>query len=100
MVISDVVTDKEVNSKLVSTEKWCKCIEGALARDHYPDIIKKAGFENIKVLQERLYLKGNPADNRKITALVIKAVKPLLLMFRKINAQKDEHEKSPYYLSV
>src|SRR4051812_29106437 len=30
MVISDLVTDKEVQSDLIDSAKWCSCIDGAL----------------------------------------------------------------------
>ena len=32
MVISDLVTDREVDEDLVDPEKWCNCIDGALTK--------------------------------------------------------------------
>jgi arsenite methyltransferase len=76
LVISDLVTDEEVESSSVSAEKWCSCIDGALTKEHYLDSIKEAGFQNVEVLSERLYIDdGKQIDSRKITSVVIKAVK-------------------------
>jgi arsenite methyltransferase len=76
MVISDLVTDAEVAPSSVSVEKWCSCLDGALTKEHYLDSIRKAGFQNVKVLSERLYLNGaEQVDNMKITSVVIGAEK-------------------------
>jgi arsenite methyltransferase len=76
MVISDLVTDAEVAPSSVSVEKWCSCLDGALTNEHYLDSIRKAGFQNIKVLSERLYMDGSKQeDSRKISSVVIRAEK-------------------------
>lgn len=75
MVISDLVTDAEVTPSSVSVEKWCNCLDGALTKQHYLDSIKNAGFQNVKVLSEQLYMDGEQVDSRKITSIVIKAEK-------------------------
>jgi arsenite methyltransferase len=75
MVISDLITDVEVAPSSVSVEKWCSCLDGALTKEHYLDSIKKAGFKNVEVLSEQLYMDGNQVDGRKIISIVIKAVK-------------------------
>ncbi len=72
MVISDLVTSKEVGIESVNSEDWCSCIDGALTKENYIESIKKAGFNNIEDSQEKPYIEG---DGRKITSLVIKAVK-------------------------
>lgn len=77
MVISDLVTDVEVAPSSVSAEKWCSCLDGALTKEHYLDSIRKAGFQNVKVLSERLYIDGEQVDGRKITSVVIKAEKTM-----------------------
>jgi ubiquinone/menaquinone biosynthesis C-methylase UbiE len=74
MVISDLVTDREIDTA-PNSDKWCSCIDGALTKDNYLDSIKKAGFQNVEVLEEKLYMEGDKADGRKITSLVIKAFK-------------------------
>src|SRR5918996_4464925 len=43
MIISDLVTDKEVHKSSVDSEKWCNCIDGALTKENYLDSIRKAG---------------------------------------------------------
>ena len=72
MVVSDLVTSKEVGLESVNSEDWCSCIDGALTKENYIESIKKAGFNNIEASQEKPYIEG---DGRKITSLVIKALK-------------------------
>ena len=45
MLISDLVTDREIAKDSVDSEKWCSCIDGALTKESYLDSIKKAGFK-------------------------------------------------------
>jgi arsenite methyltransferase len=81
MVISDLITDKEVSGESVDSEKWCSCIDGALTRENYLESIRKAGFQNPEILEEKLYIKEDQeegednGDNRKISSIVVKAVK-------------------------
>ena len=77
MVISDLVTDKQIaeDPSSIDPEKWCSCIDGALTKDNYIASIKKGGFENVEVLDEKIYTEGDQVDNRRISSLVIKAVK-------------------------
>jgi SAM-dependent methyltransferase len=76
MVISDLVTDKEVDSDSIDSEKWCSCIDGALTKENYLNSIRKAGFTNIEVLDDKRYIEGDQVNNgQKISSLVIKAVK-------------------------
>ncbi|MDE1840889.1 MAG: arsenite methyltransferase [Thaumarchaeota archaeon] len=75
MVISDLVTDREVEQDQVNAEQWCSCIDGALTRENYIQSIKKAGFVNVDVLEERTYMEGEKVNGRKISSLVIRAIK-------------------------
>ncbi len=75
MVISDLVTDKEVDGDSINAENWCSCIDGALTKENYIDSIRKAGFTDVKVLDEKPYLEMESEDKRKITSLTIKAIK-------------------------
>lgn len=75
MVISDLVTDTELDPNQVDAEQWCSCIDGALTQEHYIDSIKKAGFHDIIILDQRVYMEGEKVNGRKITSLVIKAIK-------------------------
>ena len=72
MVISDLVTSKEVGLESVNSQDWCSCIDGALTKENYIESIRKAGFNNIETPQEKPYIEE---DGRKITSLVIKAIK-------------------------
>ncbi len=75
MVISDLVTDMELDKNQVNAEQWCSCIDGALTQEHYIDSIKKAGFHDVRILDHRVYMEGEKVNGRKITSLVIKAIK-------------------------
>jgi arsenite methyltransferase len=78
MVISDLVTDKEVHENSVDSDKWCSCIDGALTKENYLESIKKAGFQNPEILEEKLYIQENDDkvnDNRRISSIIVKAVK-------------------------
>jgi arsenite methyltransferase len=82
MVISDLITDKEVSGESVDSEKWCNCIDGTLTRENYLENIRKAGFQNPEILEEKMYIKEDQeegevdnGDNRKISSIVVKAVK-------------------------
>jgi SAM-dependent methyltransferase len=80
MMISDLVTDREMNRDSVNPDKWCSCIDGALTKENYLDSIRKAGFKNVEVLEEKAYI-DDQVDNddkdtrRKISSLLVKAVK-------------------------
>jgi arsenite methyltransferase len=75
MVISDLITDKEVPTHSVDSDKWCSCIDGALTKENYLASIEKAGFQQPQIIEEKVYQEGDGIDNRKITSLVVKAVK-------------------------
>jgi arsenite methyltransferase len=81
MVISDLVTDTEIAPTDANAQMWSSCIDGALTKQHYVDSVRKAGFQNIEVLSEQLYMDEEDTNNqtdirrRKITSIVIKAVK-------------------------
>ena len=80
MVISDLITDKEVQSSSVDSEKWCSCIDGTLTKENYLESIRKAGFQNPEILEEKLYIQDQEEGedkfgNRKISSIVVKAVK-------------------------
>src|SRR4029079_3637102 len=73
MTISDLVTSKEVHGESVNAEDWCSCIDGALKKENYINSIKDAGFQDVKVLNEQLYM-DDDKTGRKITSIVIGAV--------------------------
>jgi arsenite methyltransferase len=79
MVISDLITDKEVSSDSVDSDKWCSCIDGALTKENYLESIRMAGFQNPEILEEKLYTQeesdSKVDSKRKISSIVVKAVK-------------------------
>lgn len=77
MVISDLVTDRQIaeDTSLIDPDKWCSCIDGALTKENYVASINKGGFDVVEILDEKLYAEGDQVDNRRISSLVIKAVK-------------------------
>ena len=75
MVISDLVTDKEVKAENINPEQWCACIDGALTKENYIQCMREAGFEDIEVMQAKTYMEGEQVGGRKITSLIIKATK-------------------------
>ncbi len=79
MIISDLVTSKEIDADSINAENWCSCIDGALTKANYLDSIKKAGFTNTEILDEKLYMELDNdkigQEKRQITSISIKAVK-------------------------
>jgi arsenite methyltransferase len=81
LVISDVVTSREVEKAVINEANWCGCIDGALTKDNYLDSIKKAGFTNVEVLEERAgnvvedYNENMEKKARNITSITVKAFK-------------------------
>ena len=76
MLISDLVTDREISKDSINPDKWCSCIDGALTKKNYLDTIRKAGFRSIKVLEEKPYIDDQADDKRtRMTSILVKAVK-------------------------
>jgi arsenite methyltransferase len=80
LVISDLVSDKEVPGDSVDSEKWCNCIDGTLTKENYLESIRKAGFQAPEILEEKLYIQDqdmgkDKIGNRKISSIVVRAVK-------------------------
>jgi ubiquinone/menaquinone biosynthesis C-methylase UbiE len=81
LIISDVVTSREIEKALVNDADWCGCVDGALTKENYLDSIRKAGFGNVEILEER---PGNVVEDlkvhgekntRNITSITVKAFK-------------------------
>jgi ubiquinone/menaquinone biosynthesis C-methylase UbiE len=75
MVISDLITDREIQASQTDAEQWCKCIDGALTKENYIRCMREAGFDHIEIMQEKTYMEGEQVNGRKITSLIIKAIK-------------------------
>jgi arsenite methyltransferase len=73
MIISDLITTKEISQDDIITTNWCSCIDGALTKENYLQSIRDAGFQNIEVLNEKTYMdESNFSDGRKILGLIVK----------------------------
>jgi arsenite methyltransferase len=80
MVISDLVSDRKKAEGMMgdssSLDKWCTCVDGALSKEEYLEIIRKAGFQSIEILDKKLYMReGDQCAGRKISSVTIKADK-------------------------
>ena len=73
MIISDLVTSKEVHGDSVNPEDWCSCIDGALTKENYIKSIREAGFSDVRTLNEQIYL-NDDKTNRRITSVIIGAM--------------------------
>src|ERR671912_1102785 len=64
LVISDLVSDGKTPppKESIDLERWSSCIDGALTKDDYIESIRKAGFQNVSVLEERTYLEEDAAE--------------------------------------
>ncbi|MCX8182224.1 MAG: arsenite methyltransferase [Candidatus Methanomethyliaceae archaeon] len=56
MMISDLVTEGVLPESLrKSFDAWANCVAGALEKNEYLKIIRKAGFKNVKIVSETPY---------------------------------------------
>ena len=75
MIISDLITNKEINNYNINTDNWCSCIDGALTKEKYLQSIRDAGFQNIEILNEKTYMDENHFnDGREITSIIVKSI--------------------------
>ncbi len=75
MVISDLITTKEISKDYINTNNWCSCIDGTLTRENYLKDIRDAGFQNIEILNEKNYMdESNFSDGRKIVSITVRAI--------------------------
>lgn len=78
ILVSDIVTEGELPEEIRrSFQAWSECVAGALEKQEYLDTIKKAGFNNVKIV-EQYYFTDSGMDERligKITSVQVKASK-------------------------
>ena len=75
MIISDLITTKEVSNDNINTNNWCSCIDGALTKENYIQSIRDAGFQNIEILNEKIYIDESKfSDGRKIVSIIVRAI--------------------------
>ncbi len=72
IVISDAVSQQPLPAEVKNDpEAWAQCYGGAVTYLEYQEILLKAGFENIKVLKKRDYLK----EGYPFSSITFRAVK-------------------------
>jgi arsenite methyltransferase len=75
MIISDLISTKEISKDDINTNNWCSCIDGALTKENYLKSIRDAGFQIIEVLDEKIYMdESNFSDGRKIVSIIVKGI--------------------------
>jgi ubiquinone/menaquinone biosynthesis C-methylase UbiE len=75
MIISDLITTKEISKDNINTSNWCNCIDSALTKENYLQSIRDADFQNIEILYEKTYMdESNFNDGRKIISIIVKAI--------------------------
>jgi len=73
MMISDIVTDKELPLEIrESFSAWADCIGGALVKRDYLHAIKQAGFKDIKIMDEKVFLEEGMSEKIKGKIISIK----------------------------
>ena len=78
LLVSDLVTEGDLPDDIKkSFDAWSSCIAGALEKNEYLNVIKKAGFKNVEIIRESSFSEDG-MDSRligKITSIQIRAVK-------------------------
>ena len=73
MMISDIVTEKELPDEIKkSFSAWADCIGGALVKRDYLNAIKQAGFNDIKIVDEKVFLEDGMSEKIKGEIISIK----------------------------
>ncbi|MEM3531507.1 MAG: arsenite methyltransferase [Candidatus Methanomethyliaceae archaeon] len=77
IMISDLVTEGELPETLKkSFDAWANCVAGALEKNDYLGVIRKAGFKNVKIVSETPYtIDVNIELLGKITSIKVEAHK-------------------------
>ncbi|MBA7637196.1 hypothetical protein ES703_44834 [subsurface metagenome] len=59
MLISDLVTEGELPLEIKqSFDAWASCVAGALERNEYLSMIKRAGFRDVKIIEEHPFIES------------------------------------------
>lgn len=77
IMISDLVTDGRLPEEIKkSFDAWAGCIAGALEKNEYLDVIRKAGFKDVRIVSESSYDIDVSKELRgKITSVKVEAYK-------------------------
>jgi len=78
IMFSDLVTEGKLPEDIRKNfEAWAGCIAGALEKNEYLDVIKKAGFKDVSIISQNAFYEAG-LDKRlvgKITSIKVKAYK-------------------------
>lgn len=78
ILVSDIVTEGELPEEIKSSfQAWSECIAGALEKHEYLNTIKRAGFNDIEIVEQHYFTEPD-MDERlvgKITSIQVKASK-------------------------
>ena len=78
MLISDLVTECEIpNAIRKNFQAWSGCIAGAMEKKEYLEVIRKAGFEDVEIIEQHFFTEPD-MDERlvgKITSVQLRALK-------------------------
>jgi SAM-dependent methyltransferase len=77
IMISDLVTEGRLPEEIKkSFDAWAGCIAGALEKNEYLDVIRKAGFKDVRIVSESSYDIDVSKELRgKITSVKVEAYK-------------------------
>ena len=75
MVISDLITDVELPKEKLIQNNGVNALMAQMTRENYLSSLKKLGLKKIEIFEERPYMEGKKINDRKISSLVIKAIK-------------------------
>ena len=77
IMISDLVTEGRLPEEIKkSFDAWAGCIAGALEKNEYLDVIRKAGFKDVRIVSESSYDIDVSKELRgKITSIKVEAYK-------------------------
>ena len=65
MVISDLVTSKEIDLDSVNTDNWCSCIDGALTKENYLIALKNLDSKILRYsMRNCIWMKANSSDGK------------------------------------
>ena len=74
--VSDIVANGTIPPEVrTDMEKWAGCVAGALGKDEYLDIIRRAGFTDITIKAEVEY-DYHKTDNYSLASITVTARKP------------------------
>jgi len=70
-----LIITKEISKDNINTDRWCSCIDDALTKENYLKSIRDVGFQNIEVLNKKMYMdKSGFSDGRKIVNITVRAI--------------------------